>query len=156
MTLIKWNRDLERPYQNMDMELARPLKSMLDKFFGGDISDYLGDYRGTVPSINVKETKDEINIEVAAPGMDKGDFNITLENDYLVISGEKKENKEEKDQDYTRKEFNYESFQRSFYLPKDMVKADKIDAKYKDGILNITVPKTEEAKKIEPKHIEIS
>ena len=69
---------------------------------------------------------------------------------------EKKERKEEKDEDYTRKEFNYESFQRSFHLPKDMVKADKIDAKYKDGILNITVPKTEEAKEIEPKHIEIS
>jgi HSP20 family protein len=146
MALIKWNnRELERPFRNV-----------LDKFFGGDISDFMGDFAGTVPSVNIKETKDDVKLDVAAPGMSKDNFKITLENNYLTISAEKQENRENKEEDYDRKEFSYESFQRSFYLPENMVLADKIDAKYTDGILHITVPKAEEAKAKEPKRIEVS
>jgi HSP20 family protein len=146
MALIKWNRE----------ELEKPFRNIMDRFFGSDISDYLTDFKGTVPSINVKETKNEVQIDVAAPGMNKDNFKVTLENDFLLISGETKGDREEKDENYTRREFNYESFQRSFYLPEAMVRADKIEAKYSDGILHISVPKSEEAKKKEPKIIEIS
>jgi HSP20 family protein len=147
MSLIKWNKnkDLERPFGNI-----------VDRLWGSDISDFIGGFSGTVPSVNVKETKDEIKVDVAAPGMKKEDFKITLENSYLTISAEKKQEKEEKDEEYNRKEFSYESFQRSFYFPENMVQSDKIDAKYTDGILHLTVPKSEEAKKKEPKRIAIS
>lgn len=100
----------------------------------------------TLPAVNIMETKDNFMIEVAAPGMKRDDFKITLDNNMLIISSETEENSEEKDEDYTRKEFYYSSFQRSFTLPQSVI-ADKISAKYSDGILNITVPKTEEAKK---------
>jgi HSP20 family protein len=146
MTLIKWN----------NRELETPFRKIMDRFFGGDISDFVGDFNGTVPSVNIKETKDDVKLEVAAPGMSKDNFKVILENDYLTVSAEKQNDMESKDENYDRKEFSYESFQRSFYLPENMVKADKIDAKYSDGILHITVPKAEEAKAKEPKRIDVS
>jgi HSP20 family protein len=147
MSLIKRDRN---------QDLDRPFKNILDRFLGSEISDFVGDFRGTVPSVNIKETNDEIKIDVAAPGMKKDDFKVTLENDYLTISSENQEEHEEKDETYNQKEFSYQSFQRSFYLPENLVKADKIEAKYTYGILHLSVPKTEEAKKKEPKRIEIS
>ena len=103
---------------------------------------------GTLPSVNVKETNDMFELEVAAPGMSKDDFNITLDNGLLTISSERENKNEEKDSDgnYTRKEFSYQSFTRSFSLPEKMVEAEKISAKYTNGILHVTVPKTEAAK----------
>jgi HSP20 family protein len=146
MTLIKWN--------NKDLE--SPVRSFMDRFFGRDISDFVGDFSGTVPSVNIQETKDEVKLDVAAPGMSKDDFKVTLENNYLTVSAEKQNEVENKEENFNRKEFSYESFQRSFYLPENMVMADKIDAKYLDGILHLTIPKSENAKAKEPKRIEVS
>jgi HSP20 family protein len=145
MTLIKWNKDVESP-----------AKSFMERFFGRDISDFVGDFTGTVPSVNIQETKNEVKLDVAAPGMNKEDFKVTLENNYLTVSAEKNSESESKDENYNMKEFSYESFQRSFYLPENMVLADKIGAKYTDGILHLSIPKSEEAKAKEPKRIEIS
>lgn len=97
----------------------------------------------TLPSVNLKETTKNYDIEVAAPGMKKKDFKINLSsNNVLTISSEQKSEKEEKldDENYYRKEFNYQSFCRSFTLP-SAVDAEKIEAHYTDGILKINIPK---------------
>ncbi|WP_460925229.1 Hsp20/alpha crystallin family protein [Pontibacter brevis] len=114
--------------------------------------------RGSVPAVNVRETKNSFELEVAAPGMDKQDFKIELDNNMLIISAEKENKQEEQDDkgNFTRREFSYQSFTRSFSLPERLVQGDKISAKYKDGILCITVPKSEEAKEKPVKKIEIS
>jgi HSP20 family protein len=108
-----------------------------------------GGYRDralTVPSTNIIEDKDSYKVSIAAPGLKKSDFNIDVEGNMLTISSEKEENKEDRDARYTRKEYNYSSFKRSFTLPDEIMK-DKIDAKYEDGVLKLTLPKKEEAKK---------
>jgi HSP20 family protein len=94
------------------------------------------------------ETNDDFKIEVAAPGMKRNDFKVELDNNVLTISSQLENNREEKDENgnYTRREFSYQSFQRSFSLPEKKVQGDKITARYVDGILHVTVPKTEEAK----------
>jgi HSP20 family protein len=131
-----------------------------DRFFDEDLRDW---FRGnfsptdtTVPAVNVKETENEFQIELAAPGMDKKDFNINLENSTLTVSSEHKEEAREEDENFTRKEFSYQSFQRSFNIPENMVDGDKIDAKYKDGILHIKLPKLEHAKPKPARNIKIS
>ena len=98
-----------------------------------------------VPSVNIKETPKEYTLEVAAPGLERKDFNIEVENHTLKISAEKEENKEEKKESdgYSRKEYSYNSFSRSFYLPEN-VKQAAIDAKYENGILKVHVPKAKE------------
>ncbi|MDW8331876.1 MAG: Hsp20/alpha crystallin family protein [Cyclobacteriaceae bacterium] len=98
-----------------------------------------------VPAVNVLEKDKAFEIEVAAPGLEKKDFNITVDNGVLTISCEKETEKEDKDKNYTRREYSYTNFARSFTLP-DSVKGDDISAKYDNGILRITLPKTEEAR----------
>lgn len=108
-----------------------------------------------VPAVNITENKDEFMVSLAIPGMKKEDFNIDIEGNMLTISSEKEESKEEKEEKYTRKEFNYSSFSRSFSLP-DEVNMEKIDARYVDGVLKLSLQKKEEAKKIATsKHIAI-
>jgi HSP20 family protein len=108
-----------------------------------------------VPAVNVKDNKDDYIVSLAAPGMKKNDFKIDVEGNMLTISSEKEESKEEKETMYTRKEFNYSSFSRSFTLPDEVIK-DKIEATYEDGILKLKLPKTEESKKITlSKHIAV-
>jgi HSP20 family protein len=108
-----------------------------------------------VPAVNVTENKDNYMVSLAAPGMKKNDFKIDVEGNMLTISSEKEENKEEKDSRYTRKEYNYSSFSRSFTLPDEVLK-DKIEATYEDGVLKLTLPKNEQAKKITvSKHITV-
>ncbi len=129
-----------------------------DDFFGKDLIDSVfSDRPGiSVPAVNVKETDDDFLIEVAAPGLDKKDFNVDIENNVLFISSEKEvKNEEKEDGRYMRREFSYASFSRSFTLP-EAIDAEKIKAKHKDGILTITIPKREEAKRKPPKQIEIS
>ena len=99
----------------------------------------------TTPSVNIKETKDAYQLHVAVPGFSKESFNIKIEDALLTISGEAKEEKLEEGEKLTRREFTSQSFKRSFTLPKTVV-ADKIGATYENGILNITLPKIEEAK----------
>ena len=111
----------------------------------------------TLPSVNVKENVNEYIVEMAAPGMNKRDFQIEVNNNVLTIKSEIENEKEEKDGDtYTRKEFSYQSFQRSFNLNNDVVDDNNIKATYKDGILGITLPKKEEAKPKPVRTIKIS
>ena len=107
-------------------------------------NNLFNDSRGDVPSVNIQDNEKNFVIEVAAPGVKKDEFNIKVENNVLSISREVKNEKEEKKDNYTRREFVYSSFNRSFTLPK-VVDVDKIDADYNQGILSITLPKKEEA-----------
>jgi HSP20 family protein len=97
----------------------------------------------TIPTVNVSETPKEYKIEMAAPGLDRKDFKIEVENHCLCISAEKEEEKKEKENDYTRREYSFNSFSRSFNLPED-VKESNIDAKYENGVLKVSVPKMKE------------
>jgi HSP20 family protein len=111
----------------------------------------------TIPAINLKETNDNFEVEVAAPGMSKKDFKIELNGNMLTIGSEKaNEWQDNENEKYTRKEFSYQSFQRTFQLPKDVVDEDKIQAKYENGLLHLTIPKKEHAKQRPPRMIEIS
>lgn len=131
-----------------------------EEFFDFGVGDgdlFWGRGSDRTPSVNVQDNEGAYNIEVAAPGMEKDDMNVEIDGDHLVISSEKKDENEEKDDNigYTRKEFSYRSFRRSFYLPED-VKKDNIHAKYENGVLFIEVPKKEETKNKNPtKKIEI-
>jgi|SoiMethySBSTD1v2_1073268.scaffolds.fasta_scaffold246610_3 HSP20 family protein len=128
------------------------LPSLLNDFFMDDWFDSsIRNWRSsgaTLPAVNVRETNDDFVIEVAAPGMNRDDFKVELDNNILSISAELEDKNETSDQNgnYNRREFNYQSFQRSFSLPENKVEGAKISAKYKDGILHVTVPKREEAK----------
>ncbi len=122
------------------------------EFFNWDDKNFAAN-GGTLPSVNVRETDKEYFIELAAPGLKKEDFKVEMKNDMLTISAERKDEKEEMRGDFTRREFNYSSFCRSFYVP-DLAEKNKVDAKYEDGMLTIMMAKKmlEEPK---PKFIEI-
>jgi HSP20 family protein len=100
-----------------------------------------------VPAVNITERKDDYLVSLAAPGLKKEDFKIDVEGNLLTISSEKEEENEEKEEKYTRQEYSYSSFERSFTLPNEVDK-DKIDAHYQDGVLELVLPKKEEAKKM--------
>jgi HSP20 family protein len=107
-----------------------------DRFFDADWLKRMQ----VVPAVNVKELDKEYEIEMAAPGLNKKDFNIHIEKGVMTIFNEKKEEKEEKEDQYTRKEFNYSSFTRSFNLPEN-INPEKVEARYEDGILRIMIGK---------------
>ena len=133
------------------------MPSIVDEFFGKDmLANLFDDYQTgiSVPAVNVIEGKDDFRIEVAAPGLDKNDFSIDVKNNVLFISCEKEKRDEQKDEKIMRREFSYGSFSRSFSLP-NSVNSEKISAKHKDGVLNIHIPKKEEAKEKPPKKIDI-
>jgi len=146
------------------MTLARTndsyVPSFIDRFFNNDLSEWgMNNFSSTntsLPAVNVKETDDDYFIEVAAPGMKKKDFKINYNNNVLTISSEREEEKEDKNDNYSRREFSYQSFQRSFTVPQQSVDGDKIEASYNDGILNIKLPKREELKPKPAKEIKIS
>jgi len=130
-----------------------------DRFFNNDFESWNRDNfsktNTTLPSLNIKENKDSFFVEVAAPGFEKSDFKIELNNDLLTVSSEKKLNNEVKDGErITKQEFSYQSFSRSFTLP-ELVDEEKISAKYDNGILSISIPKKEAAKPKSPKLIDI-
>jgi HSP20 family protein len=107
--------------------------------------------------VNIKETNDAFDVEVAAPGMKKDDFKVELDGNMLTISSEKTDEANEKEGErYSRREFSYQSFQRTFQLPKDVVDSDKIEARYENGLLHLVIPKKEEAKQRPPRMIQIS
>jgi HSP20 family protein len=111
----------------------------------------------TIPAVNIRETNENFEVEMAAPGMNKEDFRINLDNNVLTISSEKQNRNEEKDgEKYSRREFSYESFQRTFHLSKDVVDYENIQAKYENGVLRLLIPKKEEAKQKPPRTIQIS
>ena len=130
--------------------------SLFDRFFSNDVfnRDY-SETNTTLPSVNIKETEDKFGVEVAVPGFNKKDFNIELNNNELTISSEKEEKHEDKvGERYTRREFSYQSFKRSFTLP-DSVDGEKISAKYTNGVLHVDIPKREEAKPKPARQIDI-
>ena len=137
------------------------MPSLFDNRFSNDFFNWgLGNYSNTntsLPAVNIRETGEAFEVEMAVPGMTKEDFRVELDNNMLTISSERKMKNEEKDGDrYTRREFSYQSFQRSFQLPKDVVDADKIEARYDNGLLHLVIPKKEEVKKRPPRTIQIS
>lgn len=108
----------------------------------------------TLPKVNIKETADAFIVEMAVPGLKKSDLNIDVDNQLLSISSEIKEEKESNEDNYTRREFGYSAFKRTFNLP-ESVDDEKINASYKEGILNIHLPKKEEAKQKPSRSIKI-
>ena len=134
------------------MTLARfnNYPSLFDQLFDTDLFDWsnrnYSETNTTVPSVNIKENADAFNVEMAVPGFDKKDFKIALDHNVLTISSEKKvENETTEGERFTRHEYSYQSFSRSFTLP-EAANGDKISAKYDNGILNVEIPKREEAK----------
>ena len=135
------------------------MPSVFDRFFENDMFDWsnrnFSNTNTTLPAVNIKEDKDGFEVEMSAPGFEKGDFKIELNNSLLTISSEKKiENETKEGQHFTRKEFSYQSFSRSFTLP-ETVEGEKIMAKYENGVLSVSIPKKEEAKPKPVKQIEI-
>jgi HSP20 family protein len=149
MTLLK-RSDIYRP----------SLPSLFDNLFSRDLMDWsnlnFSPTNTTLPAVNIRETKDDFQIEVAAPGLGKSDFKVNLENNQLVISSEHKEEKKSNEENYNRREFSYQSFQRSFTVDERQVDGEKISAKYSDGILCIMLPKKEEVKPKPAREIKIS
>lgn len=121
------------------------LPSVWEDFFNNDLFNFpaVASRGTTVPAVNISENEKDFIVELAAPGMKKDDFDINLNRNVLSISSEQKDEKQEEGKHFTRKEFNYQSFQRSFTLP-ESVDQDKIDAKYNEGVLKIILHKKEE------------
>ena len=123
--------------------------SFFDDFFTRDLAGWSSansTYGTSLPAVNIKEDDNNYEIEVAAPGLKKDDFKIEIENDVLTVSSEIDGKSEVKEDNYQRREFRYASFKRTFSLPEDKVNGDKVKANYLDGVLQITLPKKEEAK----------
>ena len=132
------------------------LGKWMDTLFNTTLADAIGtDFMVSSPSVNIVEHDNHFSMQLAAPGLEKNDFNIRIEQDHLVVSAEKKAEKEESGPKFTRREFNYSSFKRSFLLD-DTIQREGISAAYENGVLIITLPKKEETwKKPETKTIEI-
>ena len=134
---------------------VRSLTNVVDEFFNRGIGELLGyDHAFSVPSVNVIEKPDSFLLDIAAPGLEKGDFKVSVENGCLNISAKKEKKEEVKEGKYTRREFNYTSFSRSFTLPEG-VKPEDVHATYENGVLHVTIPKKEVAKVEDARVIEI-
>ncbi len=150
MTLIKRNGNI-----------IPSVPTFFDDFLNRDIAEWnrfnFSGSGATLPAVNIKETKDAFEVEMAAPGMTKKDFTVELEGNQLTIAAERNNQSEEKDGDrFTRREFSYQSFERSLSLSKEVVDGEHIKARYEDGILKLHIPKKEEAKQKQHKLIQIS
>ena len=134
---------------------------MIPTVFGDFFNDFLNsevsarEALSFVPAVNISERAEDFSIEVAAPGIEKDDFKIAVENGVLTISAEKREEKKDENKRFTRKEFSYQSFKRTFSLP-EHVEADKIAASHKNGVLTLILPKKETAKQKPVMEIKVS
>lgn len=142
------------------VKFSNQFPSVFDRFFDNELFDWsnrnFSNTNTTLPSVNIKESSDGFEVELAAPGFEKNDFKIELNHDMLTISSEKKTESETKEgQQFTKREFSYQSFSRSFTLP-NTVESEKIGARYQNGILTVIIPKKEESKPRPPKQILIS
>jgi HSP20 family protein len=149
MTLIKLKSD--KPVRGLERMpyISDIFNDMFDNMITPDFR------RSTVPGVNIVETDENYKLQLAAPGLAKEDFKINVENDVLTISAEKKSESSETKEKFTRKEFYYGSFFRSFTLP-EMVAVENISASYENGIMVVVLPKKEEAKPKAPREIKIS
>jgi len=127
----------------------------MPNLFDDDLFSALNNKTFSMPSVNIREDEKYYKLELAVPGIDKKDLKIDINEDVLTISSEVKNTNEESNDGYKRKEFNYASFCRSFYIPEN-VNRDKIEANYKDGILYVGLPKQEEEKNKITRQIEIA
>jgi len=134
------------------------LSSWVDDVFENGIgTGFLSNFNTgiTLPAVNIRENADDYTLELAIPGMKKSDFNIDVDNKILSISSEIETKEESEEENYTRREFGYSSFKRTFAMP-DTVNSEKVSANYEDGILRINLPKRDEAKEKPSRRIEIS
>jgi HSP20 family protein len=135
------------------------IPSFFDNFFSRDLMDWnntnFSNTNSTLPAVNIRENEEAFMIEVAAPGLSRDHFKVNLDRNRLVISSEYREEKNDDDKSYYRREFSYQSFERSFTLPESVVEGEKITAKYANGILVVTIPKKEEVKPKPIKDIQI-
>jgi HSP20 family protein len=153
MSLIRRNPSTDlTPFTGDLLGMQRDINRMFDTFFRGGMIDENDLFRSAwTPAIDIAEYDREYQVRVELPGVKKDDVKIIMQSNILTIRGEKKQESEQKDVNYHRSERWYGAFQRSFTLP-TLVKSDKIEAQYKEGILNIVLPKAEEAI---PKSIEV-
>lgn len=151
MTIVKWKKPSNG--QGIPAAYSSPFGNLMENFFNNDF--FPGEFSTAVPAVNVSEDNEQFQVELSAPGFSREDFKIESDNKMLIISGEYKKENESKEKTFTRREFNYGSFRRTFSMP-DTVNDEKIDAKYENGILKITLPKREEAKVKPVKEIRIS
>jgi len=145
MDLIQW-----KPFREVS-RLRSEMDRLWDEYFGAGRRAFRPMEEAWLPAVDVSETGDKITVKAEIPGMEAKDIDISMVGDTLVIKGEKKAEKEEKDENYHMVERSYGSFSRSMKLPAT-VDPDKVDASYKNGVLTIVLPKKEEVK---PKAIEI-
>jgi HSP20 family protein len=139
MTLVKFNKNKE------NNALMPGFNDVFESFFN---DSFFSDRMVTrVPAVNISETADHYHVELAAPGLKKQDFKISIDDDLLNISVEQHVENNEKNRKFNKREYSYTSFVRSFSLP-EMADRDKIEASYKDGILKIDLAKKEEAKSV--------
>jgi len=141
------------------MKFSNPLPTFFDRFFENDLFDWSNrNYsltNTTLPSVNIKENQDAFEVDVAAPGLSKNDFKLELNNNLLTISSERKvENETKEGEQFTKHEFSYQSFTRSFTMP-DFADNENITATYDNGILHVAIPKKEEARPRPARMIEI-
>ena len=156
MSLVKF-RKKRRPFADLVTSDFFDMEDFFDNRFWrrGMFNDRFWNGRSGEPALNIKDTEDHYEIELAAPGFSKKDFEITIDNGYLHISAEKTRKEEEKEEDFSRREFSYNAFQRSLMLPENVVE-EAIKAQYNNGILSFNLLKKEEEKKALPKKVEIS
>lgn len=147
MTLVKFNQRNNMP-------------ALVDRFFSSDpfalADDFFNREQRFVPAVNIRETEQAFVVELAAPGRKREDFKVEIHDKVLTITSENKQQKEEKDAQgkYTRREFGYQRFQRSFTLP-ELIAEESIKAQYEAGVLQIEIPKKEEARQKSPRLIDI-
>ena len=140
---MAWELTTWRPFRDLD-RMRGEMDRLWEAFFEGRPRRRT-DEGEWIPSVDVSETKNDLVVKAELPGMDPKDIDISLSDGHLIIRGEKKQEREEKEEDYHFIERSYGSFTRSIQLPKE-VKHDKINASYKNGILKVVLPKSEEAK----------
>jgi len=138
MTLVKFNQPLTKSFDNL-----------LEGFWNDAFTPTL---KGDAP-VNISETKDAYKLDFSVPGRAKEDFNVSIDRNLLTISYEKKQEQKDETEKRLRREYSFESFKRTFTLD-EKIDADKVSAKYENGILSLELPKKEEVK-ISPKTVEI-
>ena len=149
--LIPWKRDeknlpVKRDEYDPLYNLQRSMNRLFDDFFNSfDLAPF-GGFGAFSPRVDVNESDKEIKVAAELPGLDENQIEVSLAHNVLTISGEKKEEKEDKGKNFYRMERSYGSFQRSVPLPVE-IETDKVEAKFKKGVLTITLPKTAEARK---------
>ncbi len=145
--------ELKKRLPNLFTNMWSP-ESIFDTDLFDRLPEFYSNRRINIPSVNIKETPKAFELDLAAPGLTRDDFNLEIAENLLSISAEKEETKEVED-GYTRKEFSYNSFCRTFRLPEN-VKVEKIDARYADGMLKVTIPKLKEKPISKSKHINVA